>query len=229
MNLEGLTDEQIAAEFERRQLAKSEAENKAKQLRFEYERDRNKLVRKMVLAADKIYERMAAFKNLSVQQLEEFYDRAKQYGDVKNSSKGGFNLRSADGTMMVKLVRNTKSYYDERANTAADLVREFMTDMVKKRDQKTFTFIMALLERGKNNEFNPANIATIIKHKDDFNDPRWLRAIQLFQEAHNTVLVSMNVEFYRKDKADKDQPIVLTLASIPLEEITDDVKPEEQQ
>ena len=222
MNLEGLTNEQLQAELERRKSVEKEAEKERKKV---YEANRNNLVTELVHEASDIYAQMAIFKIKAVEKLEEFYEEAKEYGNVKKSSKGGFSLRSADGDLMVKLVRNTKSYYDERANTAEDLIREFITDMVKKKDVAAFNLIMALLERGKNNEFNPANIATLIKKKDDFKDARWQRAIKLFEEAHNTVLISMNVEFYRKDKADKDQSIVLTLASIPLEEKEDQENP----
>lgn len=213
--LENLTEEQLQAELERRQTAKKEAEKKAKE---SYEKERDKLVTDLVLDAHNLYQLMVNFKTHAINELNAFHEKAKKYGDVRSHSKGGFGLRSENGAMKVKLVRNTKAEYDERADMAEDLIREFLADMVKKRDQKVFNLITALLERGKHNEFNPANITTLLKHESDFTDERWQKAMKLFKEAHNVVLISMNVEFYQKNNMDKDEPIILTLASIPVVE-----------
>lgn len=214
-DLQNLTDDQLQAELKRREAQKREDEKAAKQA---YETDRNALVTELINYAVDLHKQMAYFKGYALNELNGFAKKAYQYGDIRGNSKGGFSLRSADGTMRVSLVRNTKVEYDERADMAENLIRDFMTDMVKKRDIKVFNFIMALLERGKNNEFNPANIATIIKHEADFNDERWVKAIKLFKESHNVILISMNVEFYTKNSMDKDEAISLTFSSIPLTE-----------
>lgn len=214
LELEKLTEEQLQAELERRQAAKKDAEKKAKE---DYEAKRDTLVRELLQGAIDLNSEMAFFKNFAVNELEKFYTEAKQYGDVRSNSKGGFSLRSADGNYKVMLERNTKAEYDERADMAEALLREFLTAMVKKRDQQAYNIITALLQRGKDGRFNPAAVAALLKMEDDFNDERWNKAMKLFKESHNNILIAMNVSFYRKNSMGKDISIPLTFASLPVE------------
>jgi hypothetical protein len=51
-----------------------------------------------------------------------------------------------------------------------------------------------------------------------YADPRWRKAMVLFKEAHNTILISMNVAFYAKNHIGKDDLIPITFASLPVVE-----------
>lgn len=214
-DLAELTEEQLQAELERRRAAKREQEKREREA---YEAERNTLVESLVSEAVVLNRRMSDFKQTALARLNQFAKLAYRYGDIRSNSKGGFSLRSSDGTKKVALVRNTKTEYDERADLAEELIRDFLADMVKKRDLKTYNLLSDLLERGKHNEFNPANIAVLLKHEHDFEDPRWKKAMKLFKESYNLILISMNVEFYQKNSMDKDQAITLTFASIPVNE-----------
>lgn len=216
--LETLTEDQLQAELDRRQAAKKEEAKKAKE---NYESNRNELVTHLVESAIELNKQMRFFKQHAIDNLNDFGKEAFKYGDIRKHSKGGFSLRSADGTMKVALVRNTKQEYDERADLAEKHLRDFLADMVKKRDQNAYEIITALLERGKAGEFNPAAIAALIKMEDRYTDERWVQAIKLFKESHNLILISMNVEFYFKNRMDKDEAITLTFASIPIEQETE--------
>lgn len=228
MNLTELTEEQLAAELERRQKAKKEAEKQAKK---EYEEKRNHLVIELVHGAKQLHSIMKDFKQDAVTKLEDFYTVAQKYGDVRGNSKGGFGLRSEDGQYKVVLERNTKMEYDERAVMGEKLIREFLADMVKKRDAKAYKVIGALLQRGVEGKYNPAAVAALVKMESEYDDPRWVKGIKLFKEAPQTVLISMSVSFYQKDGTGKDQSISLTFSSLPVEgleteEETAEVEPE---
>lgn len=213
LDLSKLSNEELAAE-----LAKREGQKKAAAIRLKevYEHDRNELVEFLVASAKSLHTEMVVFKNIAIEALEAFYDKAKAYGEVRSNSKGGFGLRSSDGLHRVVLERNTKVEYDERANLAEKLIREFLADMVKKRDQKAYEIITQLLQRGKDGNFNPAAVAALIKWEDSYDDERWAKAMQLFKESHNIIVIGMNVSFYRKNGEDKDEAISLTFSSIPV-------------
>lgn len=215
MDLQNLTDEQLAAELAKR-------EEKAKKERIAekqaYEHDRNELVHFLSSNALNVHENMKAFKNIAVEEMEAFYKRAQKYGNVRSNSKGGFGLRSNDGNFRVVLERNTKVEYDERANIAEKLIREFLGDMVKKRDQQAYEIITTLLQRGKDGKFNPAAVAALLKWEDSYKDERWTRAMKLFKESHNIIVIGFNVSFSKKNSEDKDENIALTFSSIPVSE-----------
>ncbi|WP_180327148.1 DUF3164 family protein [Labilibaculum manganireducens] len=217
-----LSEEDLQAELDRRQEAKKREAIKAKE---NYETDRDKLVGSMINQALYINSVMGAFKGEAISRLDDFYERAKAYGDIRSTSKGGFSLRTSDGKFKVSYDRNTMVEYDERADLAEQQLREFLQHMVKKRDEKAYEIITTLLERGKSGQFNPIAINQLIKMEDKFNDPRWVKAVQLFKESHAVHLISYSVSFYVKNEdSGKDELVRLSLPSIPIIRDTDDGK-----
>jgi len=207
----------LSTEELERLLAKRKQEQKeqARLARETYEAHRDTLVVDMIIKANKLHHEMVAFKNEAVAKLEEFRKVAQEYGEIRSNSKGGFSLRSSDQQLMVSYDRNTKSEYDERADLAEQLLREFLADKVKKRDKKAYQTIMALITRNsKTGQFNPVSINSLLSVEDNYDDERWVKAMKLFKESYNNIFISMSVSFYKKDGQDKDQLIPLTFASL---------------
>ena len=198
-------------------LKKKKKEEKAANLqkRVQYELERDRLVNDLVKDARKLHEQMSFFKAKAMETMEQFRQTAKEYGDIKSSSKGGFGLRSSDGSMKVVLERNSKTEYDERAHQAEELLKEFLIDKVRKRDQKAYRAIESLLTRNrKTGQYNPVSINSLLAIEDNYDDERWIKAMQLFRESFQVIDVSLNVAFYQKDNLGKDELIPLTFSSI---------------
>lgn len=213
IDLTQLSDEQLDALLKQREDKKrKEAERK----RLAYESERDKLILRLSKKAVEINALMTEFKRDAMERLEAFRERAQEYGEVRSHSKGGFSLRHSGGEYKVSFDRNTKIEYDERADHAADLIKDFLGDMIKKRDQDAYEMIMSLLQKNRAGDFKPSLIMALMSKRDRFGDSRWRKAIQLFEECHNTHLISMSVSFYRKDKSGKDSIIPLSLASIDI-------------
>jgi metal-responsive CopG/Arc/MetJ family transcriptional regulator len=192
-----------------------EEREQSRMAREAYETSRDVLVVDMIVKANKLHQEMVAFKNEAISKLEEFRKAAQEYGEIRSNSKGGFSLRSSDQQLMISYDRNTKSEYDERADLAEQLLREFLEDKVKKRDKKAYRTIMALITRNsKTGQFNPVSINSLLSVEDNYDDERWVKAMKLFKESYNNIFISMSVSFYKKDSQDKDQLIPLTFASL---------------
>lgn len=209
--------EELTLEQLKELIRKKEAENgELKRLEREtYVAERDRMVRELVEEADKLHRQMVAFKAKAMGKFEDFRKAAQQYGDVRSNSKGGYGLRTADGKMRAVLERNIKTEYDERAGMAEDLLREFLDDTVKKRDLKMHKMITRLMTRNKKSgDYNPVSINSLLSMQDEYDDPRWQKAMKLFRESFRVTDVSMSVSFYRKDDTGKDQLIPLTFASL---------------
>lgn len=214
IDLRSLSNEQIEKELERRKV--EEKESKRRQ-REKYESDRNILVSRLVRDAKNMEEVMSGFKQKCLNDLNGFRDYANFYGDIKKSSLGGFSLRNSNTQEVVSLDRNRVPEYDERASMAESLLKEFLEDKIKRRDLQTFRTISALLEKNKKGDFTPARISSLLKIKDNYDDERWQKAMQLFEESFSVRDISYSVSFYTKDAMGKDQAVCLTFASIPVD------------
>lgn len=216
LNKENQTKELTVKELEQLLEQKRKEERKERQqAKEQYIADRDVMVETLVYDAQTLQMLMMEFKRKSHYIIEQMREQAFEYGDIRSNSKGGFSLRSSKTGAQVKLIRKTKVEYDERARVGEQLIREVLTDMVKKRDRNAFELISSFLAKTPEGEFQPAMIANLLTHKDRYDDTRWQRGIELFTESHNTVFVSMSTEFSVKDEQGKDQPVSLTYASLP--------------
>lgn len=227
VDLSQLSEEELEKALKARKEKKRKEREKKKE---EYEAKRDELVKRLVDDAMHIHTIMKEFKRDAIEELENFREVAREYGDIKRHSKGGFSLRHRESGAKVTYERNTKSEYDERADQAAELIREFLKDTVKKRYQEAYELISSLLAKNKAGDFNPSQIVKLIAMKDKFSDERWQKAIELFEECHNTILISMNVSFSQKNEMGKDINIPLTFASMDVKtEVHEKEEKEEKQ
>ena len=182
--------------------------------RDEYIRQRDTIVAAMVGKANRLHAELAAFKKECQEQFEKLRMAAHEYGDIRTYSKGGFSLRTTAGDQLARLERNVVHEYDERADMALSLIKEFLEQTIKKRDAQTFRTISTLLERNKTGDLKPERVAALLKIKDNYSDERWIKAMTLLEESYREREVSYNVAFYSKDAHGKDQPILLTFSSL---------------
>lgn len=221
IDLSQLDSAQLEAALKERK--KLEAQERAN-MKEQYESERDILVTQMVESAEKVKDVLQTFKMECYESFEQFRERANEYGDIRSNSKGGFSLRSNDGNMLARLERNVIHEFDERADLALDLIKDFLETTIKKRDLKTHRVISSLLQRNKSGDLKPERVASFLEIKDNYDDERWVKAMRLLEESYRPREVSWNVAFYRKDKLGKDQPIVLTFSSLPIEDRLQEVK-----
>lgn len=195
---------------------KAEREDRLK-ARAAYENERDTMVAQLVARAKVLNAQMRDFKQYAMNQLEDFRETANDYGDIRSNSKGGFKLRHRNTGEMVSLDRNSLPEYDERAAMAEELLKDFLETTIKKKDLQTYRTLHALMARNKQGDLIPSRIASFISIKDNYDDERWRRAIQLYEESFRIRKISYSVSFFRKDDMQKDQAIVLTFASIPVD------------
>jgi hypothetical protein len=199
---------------QKRQLEKEE--RMAKKEAFESTRDQ--LIDAWIEEARDLNKRLTEFKSKCISEMFAFREQMQEYGGIRKNSKGGFQIRHSETGYCVVLRRNAKPEYDERADMAEDLIKDFLSDSVKKRSMADYRAISALLEKNKKGEFTPGRISAFLKIKDNYDDPRWLKAMTLFEESFNVREISFSVEFYEKDELGKDQILPLNFSAIAITE-----------
>lgn len=206
-------------ELEELLKAKREQSRKEQQRKREqYEQYRDEMTSEMVKVAKQLHDKMKEFKRQCMENMEHLREEAKKYGEISAKSKGGFSLRNTETGEKVVYERNVKTEYDERADIAASLIWDFLGDKVKKRSKEDFNMIAGFLAKNSAGDFNPTMIGRLLANRNNYSDERWVKAMDLFAESHNTVLISMNISFMRKNSAGKDVAIPLTFSSIALDE-----------
>jgi hypothetical protein len=219
MSKENIPIQELSTEDLEKILADRKKAERQKRLeqRAEYERKRDILVSQLVHRASVLNREMRDFKEYAMSQLSEFKQEANEYGDIRSTSKGGFSLRSSSTQELVSLDRNAVPEYDERAAMALELIREFLEDKIKKSSVATYRTVQALMERNKMGDLIPSRVAALLKVRDNYDDPRWVKAMNLFEESFRIREISYSVSFFKKDNMGKDKAVLLSFSSIPIE------------
>lgn len=197
MNGEQFTDEQLEQMLaERRKKAQREKE----QARKLYEKGRDIRVEKIIDAVVQLSQLIAEARDNVDHYMEENSEMMLKYGDIPKHSKGGFTVTHSNGNMRVRRKRRTTPQWDERADMAEGLLREFLNDTIKKRDQKLAEVLMGFLTKNQEGDFRYSSVMSLKKHRDKWSDERWIKGLDLLEESFSSQFSKYTYEFQIKDK-----------------------------
>jgi len=183
--------------------------------RAEYEKYVESNTSRLVRKAIKLNTILTTFFSNSTTILEEMREKLNEYGAIRSNSKGGFTLKTDDGKYKVVYRYSTTCDWDERAVKAEELLKDFLFDVLKKRDKEMFEVILGLIEKNKEGKLELSRIQTLYAKESLFTDPRWVEAIRLFKESFQPVDSKMRLEFYKRSEvSNKWEPIVLNISSL---------------
>jgi len=210
--IDQMTTEDLQAYLEER---KREEKQNAQREREDYEKSVDKTASHIIRRAVKLSRLLEAFKGVTTEQLEAIREKLNEYGAIRANSKGGFLLRTKDGTGKVLYKYSSICDWDERADKAEDLLTDFLKDVVKKRDKELFELVMGLLEKNKDGKLEFSRMQALYAKENLFTDPRWVEAIRLFKESFRVIDSKMRLEIYTRNEVTKEwEPVPLNLSSI---------------
>lgn len=218
MNTEATTKpatELSAAEL-RDLLAKKEKAERAalEKEKKEYEASRDETIFKMVNTAQTLFNELGEFKTFCHIEMENQAKKLEGYGKIRSNSKGGFSITNADDTMRVTRRRDTEPVWDERAGKGVDLIKDFLGDAIKKREEKLYEILMGFLERNDKGDLEFARVMELYRHEDKYQDERWKEGLRLIKESFSNHLKGFGYEFKIKGTDGKWTNLLLNFSSI---------------
>lgn len=214
INIDQLTEEQV--ELLQQQLAakQAKAQKEKDKAKAKYEKERDANIRNMVKTAEVLFDKLAAFKSVASTLMDSQHKALTEYGGIRGNSKGGFSITSADGTMRVTRTRDTTPSWDERGTKAVAMLKEFLEETAKKRDQDLFEILMGFLAKNDKGDLEYSKVMQLLQHRNTFKDPRWTEGLDLLTESYQVHLRGFGYEFSKKDSEGKWENISLNFTSI---------------
>ncbi len=196
---------------------RKEEARKRQEAKKRYENERDEMIVQLLASAGQLNLLLREFKTEVFGKIEQFKELAAKYGDVRKNSKGGFSIRTNDSKYKISYKRNKVNEFDERADMSLDLIKEFLESTVKKRDQSSYKIISKILARNKAGDLNVDRVLNLLDLRNDFNDQRWQKAMQLLEESYRDRPISFSIEFsVRNEKTGKDEPLSLNFTAVDL-------------
>lgn len=194
---------------------KKKRDAKRKKEREAYVADRDSNINDIIKEALKIEACIKAFKEKTANLMVLQHEKLNNYGEIRKNSKGGFRIVNADGSQKIVRRRDTEPTWDERAEKGVSLLKDFLGDVVKKRDVKTYNLLMGFLLRNEKGDLEHSRVMELLKHEDYSTDNRWTEGIKLVKEGYSNVMKGYGYQFlHRPAEGDKWESINLTFSSL---------------
>jgi Protein of unknown function (DUF3164) len=216
LKLEDLTDEQRSKLLDDLKQVEDQKRHARIQKRKDYENRRDKRVKKMVMSALSFTQKMAAFKEMAAELMEEQHAELNEYGEIKTSSKGGFQVVSKDGKFKVVRSRDTDPKWDETAHKGVEILRSFLDEVVRVRqaDKAIFEMFMDFLAKNAKGELEYSKVMLFLQHEDKFDDARWKEGLRLLREGYAIEFKKFSYEFFVKDDEGKFVRVPLNFSQL---------------
>jgi uncharacterized protein YjgD (DUF1641 family) len=159
---------------------------------------KDELVNELVHDAIGVWEVLKELKQKSFERLKDHYALMKEYGEVSDNNKGTFQLKSIDGEYKVQFSRQVIKEFDERAEMAAAQLSDFLASRVKKRSLKDYNMIKGFIEK-KNDKFDVSLVGRLYQMEDNYDEPAWKKAIELFKASYVEVDTAHYVRFFKRN------------------------------
>ena len=194
----------------RKKHEQAERENKKKH----YEKQRDQTINELLFQAGELASILAGFKQKVHNVMDEQAIGLGEYGKIRTTSKGGFSISTLDGMKRVIRRRDTDPVWDERANKAVQLIKDFLSDTVKKRDAKLHEILMGFLERNDKGDLEYAKVMDLLQYENSFEDHRWKEGLQLIKESYSLSFKAYGYEFKTKNETGKWETLTLNFSSL---------------
>lgn len=209
--IDEIPTEELEALVKKRKKAERDEERRQRE---SYEKARDETVSDIINAAQDLSKELAEFKRRCHQHMDIQHKSLERYGKLNKSSKGGFQVVHSAADKKVIRRRDTEPFWDERADKGVELIKDFLHTTVKKRDEKLFKILLSFIEKNQNGDLEYAKVLSLIKHRDKFDDARWVEGLRLIEESYRCQLKRFGYEFKVKDEHGQWVKIDLNFSSI---------------
>ncbi|EKT3967203.1 conserved hypothetical protein [Flavobacterium psychrophilum] len=179
-----------------------------------YERKRDEVVENIFTTANVLFKELGEFKQYCHIEMENQAVKLSEYGKIRGNSKGGFTVTNSDDTMRITRRRDTEPSWDERSVKAVELIKDFLSDTIKKRDIKLYEILIGFLEKNSKGDLDYSSVMNLYSHEDKFDDERWKEGLRLIKESFSNHFKGFGYEFKHKALDGKWENIILNFSSL---------------
>jgi hypothetical protein len=158
---------------------------------------RTEIVQKLVAGARQQAADLEAFRKHAFSQIADFCElSAAEYGRAWGGQKGNITLTSFDGAQRVDLVVAENHTFDERLQTAKELIDECVRDWSHDSRPELQLLVNDAFQVDKKGNVNTKRILSL--RKFDIDDPRWLKAMEAISDSLTVAGTRSYLRFYER-------------------------------
>ncbi|MEN5434124.1 DUF3164 family protein [Sphingobacterium faecium] len=210
----------LTADQRKALMAELAKENKAEKAKREkakkkYENNKDTSIDELMEEAVELSLTIARFKKKAHTVMDIHREAINEYGGIRSNSQGGFTIENSKNNKRITRRRDTDPSWDERANKAVEIIKDFLlSEGIKKTSGRVHPILMGFIQRNNNGDLEYAKVMELLEYEDTFQDPRWVKGLQLIKEGYSITFKKFGYEFKTKDKNGKWNRLELNFSSL---------------
>ena len=178
------------------------------------DKERDKLVKKIVAQAKALQASMAAFKSGAMGDIETFINRSSEhYGATRRGKKGNITLPSFDGQHRIQVAVSDRLVFDERIHAAKTLIDEFVLEETIGSTDNIKALIEHAFQVNKEGRIDMNRVLGL--RALDITAEKWVKAMEAISDAVQVVGSATYLRIYeRVGDSDRYQQISLDIAGL---------------
>ncbi|MDO0944629.1 DUF3164 family protein [Chromohalobacter israelensis] len=175
---------------------------------------RDEIVQELVTKARELNRALGQFKAAAFGDIESFVQlSAEEYGVSVGGRKGNVTLVSFDGQYKIQRAIQDYITFDERLEAAKSLIDECLRDWTDGARSEVKVIVQDAFRTDKQGNLRTGAVLALRRH--DFDDPRWLKAMDAISDAVQVTGSKSYVRIYeRVGDSDQYRPISLDIAGV---------------
>lgn len=199
----------LTADQRKALMAELAKENKAEKVKRakakkKYEDNKDTSIDELMEEAVELSLTIARFKKKAHAVMDIHREAINEYGGIRSNSQGGFTIENTQHNKRITRRRDTSPNWDERANKAVEIIKDFLlSEGIKKTAGRIHPILMGFIQRNNNGDLEYAKVMELLEYEDTFQDPRWVKGLQLIKEGYSITFKKFGYEFKVKNKVGK--------------------------
>ncbi|PHR19274.1 MAG: sulfate transporter [Hoeflea sp.] len=164
------------------------------------DRERDKVVRKLIKDAKAVNEVIAEFKDKAMAAVADFGEHSAQaYGAKIGGQKGNITLFTFDGAFKIELAVNENRAFDERLQVAKSLIDECIHEWMKGSNKNIQALVQDAFKVDKQGKVSVERILGL--RRLNIEDERWDRAMDAISDSIQITGSKRYIRVYQRDDA----------------------------
>lgn len=175
---------------------------------------RDELAIELVTKAIELNRQLAQFKAEAFGDIESFVQlSAEEYGVHVGGKKGNVSLLSFDGRYKIQRQIADNITFDERLEAAKALIDDCLKDWTDGARSEVKVIVQDAFRTDKQGNLRTGAVLALRRHQ--FDDPRWLKAMDAIADAVQVTGSKSYVRIYERiGETERYQPISLNIAEV---------------
>ena len=176
--------------------------------------ERHKMVEKLMSDCLKKEKELKAFKQKCFDTINAYLDKtASKYG---TDWQGNASLTNFSNTMKISYKVNKMLIFDERLNIAKSKIDEYLKSKIKDSDDELRTIVLRAFQVDKKGNVDYKQIISLKQYK--INNPLWIEAIKLIDDAMSIVGTKEYMQFFvRRESSAEWETVILNFSAMGVE------------